>query len=146
MSFTEGTGPALDSLERHRVRAPDFDSVRIGTVRYAPGKSAWFLGMALGASVGGPLTFSWTAFGLFLGITAVVLLLGHSLGNHRKLVHDSYQCPRWLEYLLVYCGIQVGLAGPLGLLRQHDLRDYAQRIPGCHAYLRHGRSFWIDAW
>jgi hypothetical protein len=40
-----------------------------------------------------------------------------------------------LEYTLVYCGVQVGLAGPLGLLRQHELRDYAQRMPDCHDYL-----------
>jgi len=26
------------------------------------------------------------------------------------------------------------------------LRDYAQRLPVCHDYLRHGRSFWRDAW
>lgn len=146
MDHTGDIGPALESLDRHRVRATDPESVRIGTVRYAPMKSVWFLGMALGALIGGPLTFTWTAFGLFLATTGTVLLFGHSLGNHRKLVHDSYQCPRWLEYLLVYCGIQVGLAGPLGLLRQHDLRDYAQRIPGCHPYLRHGRSMWVDAW
>jgi fatty-acid desaturase len=31
-------------------------------------------------------------------------------------------------------------------LRQHELRDYAQRLPVCHDYLRHGRSFWLDAW
>lgn len=78
--------------------------------------------------------------------TGTVLLLGHSLGSHRKLIHDSYQCPKWLEYLLVWFGVQVGLAGPLGLLRQHELRDYAQRLPDCHDYLRHGRSFWRDAW
>jgi len=76
----------------------------------------------------------------------VVLLFGHSLGSHRKLIHDSFQCPRWLEYVLVYLGVQVGLAGPLGLLRQHELRDYAQRLPVCHDYLRHGRPFWMDAW
>ncbi len=46
----------------------------------------------------------------------------------------------------MYCGVQVGLAGPIGLLRQHELRDYAQRLPDCHDYLRHGRSFWRDAW
>ena len=72
--------------------------------------------------------------------TAIVLLFGHSLGSHRKLIHDSFQCPRWLEYVLVYLGVQVGLAGPIGLLRQHELRDYAQRLPECHDYLRHGRS------
>lgn len=59
----------MESLERHRVHAIAPDSVRIGTVRYAPAKSTWFLGMALGALIGGPLTFTWTAFGLFLAIT-----------------------------------------------------------------------------
>jgi stearoyl-CoA desaturase (delta-9 desaturase) len=134
------------SLKGHRVRAVNLDSVRRGEVRYAPVKSLWFVGMAAGAFVGGLYTFSWSAFLLFLAVTGCVLLLGHSLGSHRKLVHNSYQCPKWLEYLLVYCGVQVGLAGPLGLLRQHELRDYAQRLPDCHDYLRHGRSFWVDAW
>ena len=43
-------------------------------------------------------------------------------------------------------GVQVGLAGPLGLMRAHELRDYAQRLPTCHDFLRHGSSFWKDAW
>jgi len=134
------------SLDHHRVHADDVGSVVHGQVRYSPLKSMWFLGMALAALVGGMATFSWTAFFVFLSTTAAVLLLGHSLGSHRKLIHDSYQCPRWLARLLVWFGVQVGLAGPLGLLRQHDLRDYAQRLPDCHPYLRHGRSFWRDAW
>ena len=134
------------SLDRHRVSAVDLKSVCVGTVRYAPIKSLWFLGMLAGVLIGGVFTFTWSAFVLFLVVTAVVLLFGHSLGSHRKLVHDSYQCPRWLEYLFVYLGVQVGLAGPLGLLRQHELRDYAQRLLVCHDYLRHGRSAWIDAW
>lgn len=98
------------------------------------------------AVVGGALSFSWTALAVFLAATATVLLLGHSLGSHRKLIHDSFDCPRWLEYLLVYLGVQVGLSGPLGLVRQHDLRDYAQRQPDCHPFLRHGAGFWKDAW
>ena len=40
----------------------------------------------------------------------------------------------------------MGLAGPIGILRQHELRDYAQRLPSCHDYLKHGRSAWVDAW
>ena len=102
--------------------------------------------MLAGALIGGSLTFSFSAFFLFFVSTAVVLLLGHSLGSHRKLVHNSYQCPKWLEYALVYCGVQVGLAGPIGLLRQHELRDFAQRLPLCHDYLRHGSAPWRDAW
>jgi stearoyl-CoA desaturase (delta-9 desaturase) len=102
--------------------------------------------MTCSAVVGGALTASWDAVLLFLVSTAAVLLFGHSLGSHRKLIHDSFQCPRWLEYLFVYLGVQVGLAGPLGLLRQHELRDFAQRLPDCHDYLRHGRSPWVDGW
>jgi len=132
-------------LAGHRVRAHHATDVPLGTVRFAPIKSLWFLGMLSGAVVGGALTVSLPALAIFVVITAVVLLFGHSLGNHRKLVHDSFRCPKWLEYLLVYCGVQVGLAGPIGLLRQHELRDYAQRLPDCHEYLRHGQPAWIDA-
>ncbi|HJU39591.1 MAG TPA: acyl-CoA desaturase, partial [Tahibacter sp.] len=117
-----------------------------GKVRWSPAKSTWFLGMAAGAIVGGFATFSWSAFALFVVSTAIVLLFGHSLGSHRKLIHDSYQCPKWLERTLVYLGTLVGLAGPIGLVRQHDLRDYAQRMPRCHDYLRNGRRWFVDAW
>jgi fatty-acid desaturase len=136
----------LNSLKKHRVAAADMADVCHGDVRFSPVKSAWFSGMALAAAIGGTYTFTWMALAVFVGATGAVLLLGHSLGSHRKLVHDSYQCPQWLEYLLVYLGVQVGLSGPLGLLRQHELRDYAQRLPDCHDYLRHGRAFWTDAW
>ena len=133
------------SLDTHRVQTAPDRSVVDGTVRWAPGKSLWFFGMAATAVVGGVMTFSLAAMIVFIACTATVLLFGHSLGSHRKLIHDSFQCPRWLEYLLVWCGVQVGLAGPIGLLRQHELRDYAQRLPECHDYLRHGRPVWQDA-
>jgi len=134
------------SLAQHRVRAEELSAVCEGRVRYAPRTSLWFLGMLGGATLGGAVTFTWPAFLLFVGSTSVVLLFGHSLGSHRKLVHDSFQCPKWLEYVLVYLGVQVGLAGPIGLLRQHELRDYAQRMPACHDFLRHGRGALVDAW
>ena len=134
------------SLNRLRVRHRDVGDVCAGVVRLSPWKALWFFGMVAGAMIGGAFTFSAPALTLFVVSTAIVLLFGHSLGSHRKLVHDSFQCPRWLEYVLVYLGVQVGLAGPIGLLRQHELRDYAQRLPECHDYLRHGRSAWVDAW
>lgn len=133
-------------LDTHRVLAPDPLLPLCGEVRFAPAKAFWFFGMAGAAVVGGSLTFSWSAVILFAGSTALVLLFGHSLGSHRKLIHNSFGCPKWLEYALVYLGVQVGLAGPIGLLKQHDLRDYAQRLPECHDYLRHGQSFWRDGW
>ncbi|QYF96068.1 acyl-CoA desaturase [Massilia sp. PAMC28688] len=102
--------------------------------------------MVLAAVMGGALTISAGAMVLFVVTTAVVLLFGHSLGHHRRLIHGSYDCPQWLEYLFVYLGVLVGLAGPLGMLRQHELRDFAQRHPRCHDYLRHGSGMLRDAW
>jgi stearoyl-CoA desaturase (delta-9 desaturase) len=145
-SMPDPLSSLLDSLTGHRVAAERIECVCDGEVRYDPVKSLWFMAMAIGAVIGGVATFTWTAFAVFLVTTAGMLLFGHSLGSHRKLVHDSYQCPKWLEYSLVYLGVQVGLAGPIGLLHQHELRDYAQRLPTCHDYLRHARSFWQDGW
>ncbi|PKB19720.1 acyl-CoA desaturase [Janthinobacterium sp. 64] len=133
------------SLESHRARASHANSVLDGTVRFAPLPSLWLAAMLAGAVSGALCFFSWTGLLLFAAGTAIVLLFGHSLGSHRKLIHDSFACPQWLEYVLVYLGVLVGLSGPLALLRQHELRDYAQRLPDCHPYLRHGAGFWRDA-
>jgi fatty-acid desaturase len=135
-----------DSLREHRVVAVDVASVCEGAVVYSPAKSLWFLAMASAALVGCSVFFSWSGLLVFILATGAVLLFGHSLGSHRKLIHNSFECPAWLEYFLVYMGVQVGLSGPIGLMRAHDLRDYAQRLPVCHDYLRHGRSFWRDGW
>jgi stearoyl-CoA desaturase (delta-9 desaturase) len=129
----------------HRAQATQGSSVSDGVVAWEPIRSLWFSGMAVGALVGGSLFFSWAALALFIVSTGTVLLLGHSLGMHRKLIHQSFQCPQWLEYLLVYCGVLTGLAGPLGLMRAHELRDYAQRLPTCHDFLRHRKTPWVDA-
>lgn len=117
-----------------------------GQVRWAAGKSLWIGSMTTIALVCGPATFSIGALLLFLATTAVTLCAGHSVGVHRRLIHNSFECPRWLEYTCVYLGVLVGMAGPLGIIVQHDLRDWAQRQPDCHPFLRHGRPFFIDAW
>lgn len=135
-----------NGVRAHRVASGSSAEVCEGWVQYAPMKSLWYFAMLAGTITGMVAFFSWAAMGLFALVTAVVLLFGHSLGSHRKLIHNSFACPKWLEYVLVWCGVQVGLAGPIGLLRQHELRDYAQRKSDCHPYLRHGSGFWRDAW
>src|SRR6185369_12875822 len=125
-----------ESLKQHRVAAVDVARVCEGELVYSPAKSLWFIGMAGAALIGCSLFFTWSGLVVFILATGAVLLFGHSLGSHRKLVHNSFECPTWLEYFLVYMGVQVGLSGPIGLMRAHDLRDYAQRLPVCHDYLR----------
>lgn len=127
------------------ISQPQSNTALTGTVHYAPAKSLWISAMYLVAIVGGALTFSIEALLVFLVTSAITLCLGHSLGMHRRLIHNSYACPPWLEYIFVYCGVLVGLAGPLGMMKTHDLRDWAQRQPQCHDYFAHKRSMLQDA-
>jgi len=124
---------------------PDTDAMA-GSVHWKPVKSLWISGMTLAALVGGPLYFTWGAFLLFLATTATTVCLGHSLGMHRRLIHRAYDCPLWLERLFVYLGTLVGMAGPYGMIRQHDIRDWAQRKPRCHPYLAHRSSILRDGY
>lgn len=117
-----------------------------GRVRWAPGKSLWLLGMSAGGVWALLGHFSWSGLALCLGSTAVTLCLGHSLGMHRRFIHRSYEAPLWLEHGFVYLGTLVGMAGPMGMLRTHDLRDWAQRQPQCHDYFGHRRPFLHDGW
>jgi stearoyl-CoA desaturase (Delta-9 desaturase) len=117
-----------------------------GRVRWAPVKSLWIGFMTAAAVVLGPLTFSWDALLLFIATSAVTLCFGHSAGMHRRLIHASFDCPLWLEHLCVYLGTLVGMAGPIGIVRLHDFRDWAQRQRVCHDYSCHRAGFWRDAW
>lgn len=120
-------------------------SAEHGRVRWDPLHSAWNGGMLGMALIAGPLTVSAQAFGVFVLLTGVTLLLGHSVGLHRRLIHGSFECPLWLERLLVWSGVAVGMSGPLWMIRTHDLRDWAQRQPRCHPYLSHQNPMWKDA-
>jgi sn-1 stearoyl-lipid 9-desaturase len=117
-----------------------------GTVRWDPAHSLWNGGMMLSALVLGPLCFSWSAFAVFLVLSAITLCGGHSVGYHRRLIHRSFKCPKWLERALVWIGAMVGMEGPFGIIHVHDTRDWAQRQARCHDYLAHRRGLLRDAW
>ncbi len=129
-----------------RIDAHDSVNPVGGEVRWAPSKSLWIGSMTLAAVVLGPMFFSWSALALFLGASAITLCFGHSVGMHRRLIHRSFECPKWLEHLCVYLGTLVGMAGPMGMMRTHDFRDWAQRQNSCHDYFCHRKGFWHDAW
>jgi len=129
-----------------RILADDDTDPVDGTVRWAPAKSLWVGTMTLLAASLGPPLFSLDALVLFIATSAVTLCFGHSVGMHRRLIHSSFECPLWLEHLCVYLGTLVGMAGPYGMVRLHDFRDWAQRQSACHAYSRHQAGFWRDAW
>ncbi|WP_371397104.1 acyl-CoA desaturase [Fretibacter rubidus] len=117
-----------------------------GNVRWSAVKSLWFSTMALGWLIGGAVYFSWAAVAVFFGLSAIILCLGHSLGMHRKLIHDSFDCPKWVEYIGAYLGTLVGLGGPLTMVYTHDMRDWAQRQAVCHPFFSHQSSMLKDFW
>jgi fatty-acid desaturase len=119
------------------------DSVT-GLVQWHPVKSCWISILYLVFVIGGPLFFTWGAFAVFIVSTGVTVCLGHSLGMHRRLIHRAYDCPLWVERLFVYLGTLVGMAGPFGMIRQHDIRDWAQRRPECHPFLAHNSKIFRD--
>jgi stearoyl-CoA desaturase (delta-9 desaturase) len=116
-----------------------------GTVVWSPVKSVWFTVHLLVALIGGWLTFSPSAVLLSFAFTVLTLCLGHTVGLHRLLVHRSFACPHWLEYLLVHLGTAVGMGGPFRILYMHDIRDWAQRHAACHPFFIHQNPLWKDS-
>ncbi len=127
-----------------RVNGDHADPIA-GNVVWDPIKSIWINTCLLSFIVGAYFATTVSAVVVFLISTYLSLLFGHSLGMHRKLIHQTFECVKPLEYCLVYIGVVVGMAGPLSLIRVHDVRDWAQREPDCHDFFSHRRSLWQDA-
>jgi len=107
-------------------------------------KAAWNGGMLVATIVFAVPFFSLGGFILFMCTTYFSLLIGHSVAMHRLMIHRTFECPKTIERLLIYIGVLVGVAGPFGIIRIHDTRDWAQRQPECHEFFAHTRSFTID--
>ena len=79
-----------------RIDGTNASAVRGRPVLDVP-KAAWNGGMLLIALVLGPLSFSWSAFGLFIVVTYLSLLVGHSVGMHRMMIHRTFACSKPLS-------------------------------------------------
>lgn len=117
-----------------------------GTIYWDAKKSIWLLVMTTGGVAAIVLTPSWGGLIVFLATTVITVCAGHSVGMHRLLIHRSFQTPKWLEYILVWLGTLVGMAGPFGMIRAHDMRDWHQRQVSCPPHPSHGAGFLRDAW
>jgi len=116
-----------------------------GRVIWSPVKSLFLLAMYAATFCGLTFYLRLDTVLLFTLKTVAVLLLGHSVGMHRRLIHKSFDCPLWLERFLVYMGTLTGLGGPFAMIRTHDYRDWAQRQSKCHDYFAHRQPALIDA-
>ena len=124
---------------------PDTNPIA-GVVKWDPVRSVWNGTIFVAAIALAPIYATWDAIAVFLLMSALTLCTGHSVGYHRRLVHRSFKCSKWLERLLVWMGAAVGMGGPLWTIRTHDTRDWAQRQPRCHDFLAHRHGVLKDGW
>ncbi len=127
----------------HRVDATGASACD-GRVTLDATKIIWTGGLMVSGLILIPFFTNWTAAFIGLTLTYITLLLGHSVGMHRMMIHRSFETPPWLRYSLIYLGTLVGIGGPSGIIKIHDTRDWAQREPKCHDYFSHQRGFWRD--
>jgi stearoyl-CoA desaturase (delta-9 desaturase) len=92
----------------------------------------------------GPLTATPGAVWLCGVSLLITLCCGHSVGLHRLFIHRSFRTPLWLEHLLVWMGVLVGMGGPLSMMAMHNTRDALQSGPGCPDYFAHRASIFRD--
>ena len=117
-----------------------------GMIQYDYPKMAWNLSFIVLAFIFAPITFNLDAFLLFLFTTYFTLLVGHSVGMHRMMIHRTFKTNILIKRVLIYIGVLVGMSGPFGIIRIHDIRDWAQRKAVCHDFFSHKRSFFKDLW
>ena len=137
-------GAAEGAYKVNSLTGLDQASAVEGRVVWDGPRSVWNAAMLGGSLVLAPLTFSLSALLVFLLTAGVTLCAGHSVGFHRRLIHRSFDCPKWVDYAMMWLGTAVGIGGPIWTIRLHDSRDWAQRQPDCHWFLRHGRPVLVD--
>ena len=68
-----------------------------------------------------PSNFSWSALRVAFLLYVITAGVGITLGFHRLVSHRSYQVPKLLEYLLIFCGTLAGQGGPLDWIGLHRI-------------------------
>jgi fatty-acid desaturase len=129
-----------------RVWPDKTTNVMQGVIQWDAAKSLWLVSMTVGGILAISVTPSWDGLLVFLATTAITICAGHSVGMHRLLIHKAFRTPKLLEYILVWLGTLVGMAGPFGMIKAHDMRDWHQRQSECPPHPSHGAGFWRDAW
>lgn len=92
----------------------------IAKKRYNLWVIVWIVGMHLGA-LAAPFTFTWPAFFLFAFLAWLTGGIGITLCYHRLLTHGSFKVPKFLEYLVTFCGLLASEGGPINWVARHRI-------------------------
>eukprot|EP00887_Chlorella_sp_A99_P002810 scaffold6.g2810.t1 len=80
---------------------------------------AGFLGGMHVLALGALFTISWENFWMFMAGYFVTGALGITLSYHRHLTHRAFETPKWLEYILAYCGAMAVQGDPIEWVSCH---------------------------
>lgn len=127
-------GPALEPLVPPGV----------GRVRFDLGKTLWLWSMLLVALIFGIPAVTFPLAALSIAMAALTLCLGHSVGLHRGVIHNTYEAGPRVRACLAYLFVLSGLGGPLSWARLHASRDYWQNQPSCPDYFAYRHSMATD--
>ncbi|MCH8834385.1 MAG: fatty acid desaturase [Proteobacteria bacterium] len=70
-----------------------------------------------------PGTFSWPAVAVALVLHWLTAGVGVTLGYHRLITHRSFRAPKWLEYVLLFCGT-LACQSPLEWVAKHRMHHH----------------------
>jgi sn-1 stearoyl-lipid 9-desaturase len=87
-----------------------------------------------------PQFFNWEAVGVAFVFYWLTAGIGITLGFHRLVTHRSFETPKWLEYILVFCGTLACEGGPISWVGLHRIHHkYSDTPPDPHDS---NRGFW----
>lgn len=119
---------------------------KVGHVRFDFFRSLWFWGMLTIGLVFGIPNASWKLTGIAAILTLLTLCLGHSVGLHRGIIHETYSMPPLLRGILAYLAVLTGMGGPLTWITIHGVRDYWQNQKDCPRFFAYQHSYLRDIW
>ena len=97
-----------------------------------------------------PITFSWQALWICVGLHWITVGLGITLGYHRLLAHRSFNVPKWLEYAFAVCGSLAAQGGPMKWVATHRIHHaFSDRPQDPHSPTRGfwwAHIFWLVAY
>jgi fatty-acid desaturase len=115
-------------------------------MRWHARESAWVLAMLLPALWWGPSVATPLNLGVAAGLILITVLLGHTVGLHRGIIHRAFVFGPGLRRVFIVLFALTGLGGPIAWMRQHALRDHYQSQRGAPATLTFDHGVFIDLW
>lgn len=99
----------------------------------------------LGA-IGALFVFSWKAIALSLLLAWLAGSVGIGIGYHRLLTHRGFQTPKWVEYVLTFCGTLGLQGGAINWVVTHRIHHAFTDQPGDPHSPRDGRWWAHIGW